>query len=128
MGAVVEAERRVPCLELLGSLEEADDLAVVVGLGRHPYQVVAARFGAAAVMSECTRSAIARSCSDIALIFSSRLRSPSSLLAFAFRSRKSSRIAAFSSTVNPWFAFADLFVACLLLAGMKDSPLVVLTM
>src|SRR5829696_3881044 len=33
---VAEAERRVPRVELLGALEEADDLAVLVGVGGHP--------------------------------------------------------------------------------------------
>src|SRR5215218_4049966 len=33
---VVEAERRVPRVELLGALEVADDLAVLVGVGGHP--------------------------------------------------------------------------------------------
>src|SRR5918998_2453517 len=33
---VAEAERRVPRVELLGALEVADDLAVLVGVGGHP--------------------------------------------------------------------------------------------
>src|SRR5215204_5777113 len=33
---VAEAERSVPRVELLGALEEADDLAVLVGVGGHP--------------------------------------------------------------------------------------------
>src|SRR5687768_13770107 len=33
---VVEAERRVPRLELVRSLEEADDLAILVSICRHP--------------------------------------------------------------------------------------------
>src|ERR671916_64872 len=33
---VVEAERRVPRVELLGALKVADDLAVLVGVGGHP--------------------------------------------------------------------------------------------
>src|SRR5215211_263850 len=33
---VAEAERRVPRVELLRALEEADDLAVLVGVGGHP--------------------------------------------------------------------------------------------
>src|SRR5918995_3250151 len=33
---VAEAERRVPRVELLGALEEADDLAVLVGVRGHP--------------------------------------------------------------------------------------------
>src|SRR5215208_1127899 len=33
---VAEAERSVPRVELLGALEEADDLTVLVGVGGHP--------------------------------------------------------------------------------------------
>ena len=45
---IVEAERRVPGRELLRTLEEARDLAVL-GVGGTPYQVLGANFGAVAV-------------------------------------------------------------------------------
>src|SRR5215472_4995286 len=52
---VAEAERRVPRVELLRALEEADDLAVL-GIRGIPYQVFGERVGALALMIAWSRS------------------------------------------------------------------------
>src|SRR5438445_9533653 len=83
-----------------------------------PYQVFGARSGALAVIRAWIRSAIERSAGGISAIFASRSLSPSCLasrdLDSAFSSRARSRIAAFSSAVNPG---VRLVVVCVLMAG-----------
>ena len=88
-----------------GGLEEADDLAVLV-VGGHavpgPRHEVRRQ---SAVMSLWSRSAMSRSAGGISAIFASRSRSPSARSAFerdsALSSLARSRIAAFSSALNP---------------------------
>src|SRR3979411_2670340 len=67
---VHEAERRVPRLELLRALEEADDLAVL-GIRGIPYQSPGARAGALALTTAWSPSPRARSGSGIAAIVAS---------------------------------------------------------
>src|SRR6266508_1179144 len=70
-----------------------------------PYQVLGQRAGAAAVMIAWSRTAMARSGSDISAIFASTALSPASLFlvmrASAFSSRARSFIAARSWALNP---------------------------
>src|SRR5437588_3585674 len=66
-----------------------------------PYQVLGTSVGAAALIRECTFLAMARSGPCIFAIAASTSVSPSALAACALRSRAYSRIAAFSSSVNP---------------------------
>src|SRR5215510_426716 len=100
-----------------------------------PYQVLGDRAGALAVMTAWSRSASARSGSDISAIFASRSLSPSALAArgprraAVFSSWEYSFIAARSSPVNRPDV---LFLAVALLAGFRGSfiavpPLRVLT-
>jgi hypothetical protein len=98
MCRVVEPERRVPRLELLPALEEADDLAVV-GIPGIPYQVFGERAGALAFTTAWILLAMARSGSCISAIFASTSASPSASPERCL-SRTSSLIAAFSSSVN----------------------------
>ena len=118
---VAEAERRVPRLELLRALEEADDLAVP-GIRGIPYQVLGESAGALALMIAWSRSAMARSGSGISAIFASTSLSPSALFLFArpsaFSSLARSFIAARSSAVNP---LDVLSVAVVLLADFCVS-------
>jgi hypothetical protein len=67
-----------PRPERIGSLEEADDLAVLAYAGI-PYQVCGDRAGALALMIAWSRSPRARSGSGISAIFASTSRSPSAL-------------------------------------------------
>ena len=96
----LEAERRVPRLELLGALEEADDL-VVLGVCGHAVPIFGARAGAAAVMIAWSRFAMALSVPFISATFSRGAVSPSALAASAFSSLARSFIAARSSAENP---------------------------
>src|SRR5450759_272235 len=66
-----------------------------------PYQVFGASAGAAALIREWSFLATVRSGSCIFAIAASSSVSPSALAASAFSSRARSRIAAFSSSVNP---------------------------
>src|ERR1700674_4748525 len=66
-----------------------------------PYQVFGASAGAAALIREWTFLAMARSGACIFAIAASSSVSPSALAASALSSRARSRIAAFSSSVNP---------------------------
>src|SRR6266536_4866748 len=77
------ADHRVPRIELLRLLEDADDIAVP-RIGGHPYQVLGDRSGALALMIARNGSAIARSGSGIWAIFASRSLSPSPLPARAW--------------------------------------------
>ena len=79
---VVEAECRVPRLELLRGLEEADDLAVL-GIRGHPVPELRREVGALALMMAWSRSAMARSDSGISAIFASTSLSSSALAARA---------------------------------------------
>ena len=114
---VAEAERRVPRVELLRALEEADDLAVL-GIRGLPYHVFAERSGALVMMIAWSRSAMARSGSCIAAIAASAAFSPSTLSAAAFNSLARSFSAARSSSVNP---LAFLLIAVALLADFCVS-------
>src|SRR5258708_2722212 len=108
--AVVEAERRVPRLELVRGLEEATTLPSLAYAGI-PYQSFGERAGALALIIAWSRSPRARSGACISPIFASTALSPSALSAFSSWTR--SLIAPRSSFVNPLIAFAGFFVAFL---------------
>jgi hypothetical protein len=83
---VTEAKRRISGLELLRSLEKADD-ATIFGIRGHAVPRLWRESGAVALISSWSRSAIARSDGDISAIFESTSRSlsPPSLLPLALR-------------------------------------------
>src|SRR6266404_600223 len=70
VGLVAEAERRVPRVELLRALEEADDIAVL-GIRGHPVPEFRREDRRAALMMAWTRLPLARSGAGIAAIFAS---------------------------------------------------------
>ncbi len=69
----------------------------------------------------CSRSAMSRSAGGISAIFASRSRSPSARSAFernsAFSSLARSRIAAFSSALNPLLVFV---VSAMSVSSVRD--------
>src|SRR5258708_11517208 len=77
-----------------------------------PYQVVGERAGALALMTACSRLAMARSGSGSAAIFARSALSPSALFLATFISWTRSCIAAFSAAVSPSYL---LFVPVVLL-------------
>jgi predicted enzyme related to lactoylglutathione lyase len=95
---VVEAERRVPRVELRRRREVADDLAVL-GVGGHPVPGFRREGWGAGLMIAWSRSAMARSGSGISAILASTAPSPSALPA-----RGPRRASAFSSSVRSFIA------------------------
>src|SRR3989454_12618042 len=92
-----------------------------------PYQSFGERTGALALMMAWSRSPTARSGAGIAAIFASTALSSSALPAAALSSRARSRIAAFSSSVNPFDAlpvvlFADFFAGFLSAIAERHLP------
>src|SRR6266540_283041 len=120
VGLVVEAKRRVPRLELVGGLEEADDVAVLVGIRGHPVPGLRQERGALSLMILWSRLAMLRSGSVISAIASSTAFSLFAFSASAFRSRRVAFIAAFSSSDNP-LDFCVAFLVVLFPGFMRIS-------
>jgi hypothetical protein len=107
-----EAERRVPRAELLGALEEADDLALLVGVGGHPVPGLR-REGRRACLDDLVEPLGHGAVRSLHLgDLREQVASPAALFLFArssaFSSLARSLIAARSSSVNPSDFFAPI--------------------